>query len=101
MHIGTKFPQPNIVAHVKSPYILSEGKTAMQFYYQIRGGTLNVKKEVRSLGFSVLSNNIIIIWHWFCDYSPEFIYCGGACGKPQVQLMSPISGFPLWNALSG
>ncbi len=41
----TKFKQPDMVAHLVSPYILSGENTCIQIYYQTQGGTLNIKTK--------------------------------------------------------
>ena len=42
---ATKFNQPDNRAHVVSPYILSSRSTCVSFYYQVRGGTLNIRTK--------------------------------------------------------
>ena len=39
----TKFKQPDMVAHVVSPYILAGDDTCIQVYYQTQGGILNIR----------------------------------------------------------
>jgi len=43
MLAATKFHQPNAEAHLISPYILAGHDTCITFYYQLRGGVLNVR----------------------------------------------------------
>ena len=43
MLAATKFHQPNGEAHLISPYILAGHDTCMKFYYQLRGGILNIR----------------------------------------------------------
>ena len=39
----TKFKQPDMVAHIVSPYILAGDNTCIQVYYQTQGGVLNIR----------------------------------------------------------
>ena len=39
----TKFKQPDMVAHIVSPYILAGDNTCIQVYYQTQGGILNIR----------------------------------------------------------
>ena len=43
MLAATKFHQPNGEAHLISPYILAGHHTCIKFYYQLRGGVLNIR----------------------------------------------------------
>lgn len=42
----TKFKQPDMVAHIVSPYIMAGDNTCIQVYYQTQGGTLNIRTKV-------------------------------------------------------
>lgn len=48
---ATKFHQPNIEAHLTSPFILSGHDTCIHFYYQLHGGLLSIriKRQTNSL----------------------------------------------------
>jgi len=54
MLAATKFHQPNGEAHLISPYILAGHDTCIKFYYQLRGGILNIRVRHQAGGFETV-----------------------------------------------
>jgi len=70
MVAATKFHQPNAEAHLISPYILAGHDTCMKFYYQLRGGVLNIRVRQQAGELETVWSRRYVrprhTWQWHC-----------------------------------
>ena len=60
----TKFKQPDMMAHIVSPYILAGDDTCIQVYYQTQGGVLNIRTVATDS--TLTTGTVSVLSFWAC-----------------------------------